>query len=274
MKVFASALILLLPAWAAESANEIVKRSLDRDRRNLDRAKDYAYERTTIERDLDDRGNVQHTTSEKRDVIILYGRPIGRIVEKDGKALSGKDREREEARFNRVAEKRRRETSDENTKERRAYEKNLAAQRKFEQEIPEAFDFKLLRKEQIGNRDVYLIQADPKRGFKPRDFRAGILTRMRGKLWIDAVDYNWVKVEAETTGTISFGWLLARIGPGTQIHVEQRRVNDELWLPAHVALKLDARLAVFKKMRRTVEVEFSNYRKFQTDTKIVIPGEK
>jgi hypothetical protein len=50
-------------------------------------------------------------------------------------------------------------------------------------------------------------------------------------------------------------------------------VNDEVWLPKHVALKLDARIALLKGLNLTEDVAFRDYKKFRTDTRIVPLGE-
>lgn len=254
-------------AAGADTAADVVRKSLEREGRNWERAKDYTFQEKAVQREVDPSGKVTKTESELIDVTILYGRPIRRVVEKNGKPLSDKDKAKEDERFNKELEKRRKETSEENTRERRRYEENRARQRQFAKEVPEAFNFTQLADDQIGGKPVYVIRAEPKAGYRPRDMRAKFLPKIHGKLWIDKESLEWVKIEAETTDTISFGWFLARVGPGAQMRFEQQRVNDQVWLPSHVFIKLDAR-ALFKKLRGDIEVTYSNYRKFQTDVKI------
>jgi len=78
-----------------------------------------------------------------------------------------------------------------------------------------------------------------------------------------------VKVEAETIDTVSFGWILARLSRGTRLTFQQTRINDEVWLPSKATTKLDARVALFKKYRADIEVDWSQYRKFQSDSRVV-----
>jgi hypothetical protein len=273
MKIAAFILFAAALCQAAESAVDIIRRSVNQDTRNWDRAKDYTFREKIVRREMDSAGRPTKTESQTRDVLIMYGRPVSREIEKNGKPLTGSERAKEEARFEKVVEKRRKETSDENTKERRRYEQRREEQRRFMREIPEAFDFKLLPEETLDGRPLFVIEATPKAGYRPRDSQAKFLPKIRGKLWVDKTEYNWVKAEAETIDTISIGLFLARVGRGTMLHFEQRRVNGELWLPAKALLKLDARLAVFKRLRGEQEVEFSDYRKFQTDSKITIADE-
>ncbi len=50
---------------------------------------------------------------------------------------------------------------------------------------------------------------------------------------------------------------------------EQKRVNDEVWLPTHIEIHGNARIAYMKKLRLEIELTYRDYRKFQTDSKIV-----
>jgi hypothetical protein len=50
-------------------------------------------------------------------------------------------------------------------------------------------------------------------------------------------------------------------------------VNDEVWLPKHVWLNVDARLALLKNFDIEDDVTYRDYRKFRSDFKIM-PAEK
>ena len=49
-------------------------------------------------------------------------------------------------------------------------------------------------------------------------------------------------------------------------------MNEEVWLPRHVSLKLDARLALLKGLNMAEDVTYRDYKKFRTDTKILPVG--
>jgi hypothetical protein len=69
------------------------------------------------------------------------------------------------------------------------------------------------------------------------------------------------------------GLFLVRVHKGSNIQIEQVRVNDEVWLPKHVSLKIDARVALFKGLNIFEDATYRDYKKFRTDTKIVTGGE-
>ena len=46
-------------------------------------------------------------------------------------------------------------------------------------------------------------------------------------------------------------------------------MNDEIWLPSSILVRFEARLALLKMLRGEFDIRYSNYRKFQSDSKIV-----
>ncbi len=94
-----------------------------------------------------------------------------------------------------------------------------------------------------------MIVGTPKPGYHPKDRDAKALDKIRGKLWVDKSNYQWVRLEAESTGTISFGLFLARLNPGAKVVFEQTRVNDEVWLPKHMFLKGTGKLGLLVRVR-------------------------
>jgi hypothetical protein len=92
---------------------------------------------------------------------------------------------------------------------------------------------------------------------------------MKGRLWIDAETYDWAKAEAQTIDTISFGGFALRVGPGTRFSLQQVRVNHEIWLPKQVTVTYQARLLLLKKLAGQVDYTYSDYKKFQSDSRIV-----
>jgi hypothetical protein len=119
----------------------------------------------------------------------------------------------------------------------------------------------------IEGRGAWEIAASPRSGYHGP--LRGILHSLEGTLWIDKADFIWVKFEAEVLKPFSLGWFLARVGEGTHLSYEMMRVNDDLWVPKDISLKASARLAVLKKVNVDQEITFSEYRKFQTDSRVV-----
>ena len=99
-------------------------------------------------------------------------------------------------------------------------------------------------------------------GYMQRD-----LVETRG--WIDKKDYQWVKVELESLDTITFGGFLIRLAKGSHLTVENARVNNEVWLPKRAVINGVVRVALVKVIRGEIVFSFSDYKKFQAESRIV-----
>ena len=95
-----------------------------------------------------------------------------------------------------------------------------------------------------------------------------MLPKIKMTTWIDKADLNWVRVEAEVIDTISFGYFLFRLAKGAHLHMEQVRINNEVWLPRSVRIGGSARVALVKKLNLEQENTFKNFRKFQSDAQL------
>jgi hypothetical protein len=251
------------------AAAEIVRKSLERDRFNFERAKDYTYRERSEVRSLDSSGKVNHREIETNEILILLGRPYERLIARDDKPLSAKDQQKEQERIDKELARRQRESE----KEKREFEKRRQQARKFLDEFLGVFDLRIIGEEAWHGRPVWVIEATAKPQYKARERMAKIMQKVHGKIWIDKADYNWAKLEAVTTDTISVGLSLLRLGPDTKIFFEQTRVNDEVWLPGHLRVTADARVGYIRRLRRDIEIQYSDYKKFQTDSRIV-PAEQ
>jgi hypothetical protein len=118
-----------------------------------------------------------------------------------------------------------------------------------------------------------VLDAAPRAGYEPRQRGSKMLTKFKGRVWINKADAQMVKVDMTAIDTLSFGWLLARVHPGTHVILEQTKVNDEIWLPKHLEVHVDARVALFKRWDEDVDVTYRDYKKFRTETKFKVVGE-
>jgi hypothetical protein len=265
----AIAILLVVPALG-QDAREIIRRSLERDFTNFERSKNYTYLERQEEREYDAKGQIKKSTVETNEILILAGRPYERLVARDDKPLPEKETRKEQEKMDRALEKRQNISASEQAK----LEKERAENRKFLREATDAFHFRLLGVDAVAGKKAWMIEAEPNKDYRPRDARAKVLTRVRGKIWIDEGEYQWVKAEMEVVDTLTFGLSLLRIGTGSTIRFEQTRVNDEIWLPTRINIKGNARLAYVKKMRTEIDVTYKDYRKFQVESRILAEESK
>jgi hypothetical protein len=253
----------------ADDARDIVRKSVERDQQNWLRMKDYTWSAREIERRLDSNGKVKSEETKAWETMIVYGEPHRRIFERNGKPLAGDEQKKEQARLDKAVGKLESETPEQRQRRLAQREKNREKEREFLREVPDMFDFRLEPDEKIDGLDVWVITATPKPGYQPKHSDGKLLMKMKGKMWIDKAEYQWARLEAETTDTISFGLFLARLGRGAKLVFEQTRVNNEIWLPKREYVNASARLGLVKKLSMEQEVTWNNYRKFQVESKVI-----
>lgn len=127
----------------------------------------------------------------------------------------------------------------------------------------DAFNFQLIGSQRVNGHDCWALRATPRPGYQPPDRDTKVLTGMRGTLWIDKRDFQWVKVEAQVFRPVSFILSLASVTPGTSFELEQAPVTPQLWLPYHFRQTVKATILWFH--RRTIHDERYKQYKQQTD---------
>jgi hypothetical protein len=213
---------------------------------------------------------VESTKRESWETLMLDGQPYRRTLERDGKPLSPEDQRGEQKKLDRETRRLNSETPAE--KQRRMEEAESRRRREFAflSEIPVLFDLRFEGDSEVDGRSVWVVSGAPRPGAKAKSGDARMLLKVRGRMWIDKATYQWARVEAETTDTISWGLFLARLNSGAKMVFEQTEVNSELWLPKHLLLTGSGRVGLVKRLAQNEEIEWSNYRKFSVDSKIVI----
>lgn len=245
----------------------------EKDVENEKRQRDYTYIDREVQNKLDGKGQTKSTEVKTYEVLEIYGTPVQRLIEKDDKPLDTKEAAKEEQKIQKIVDKRKNESEEDRKKRQEKELKEREDGRKFVSEVADAYDFKLVGTEQIGGRDAWVIDGEPRPGFEPHMKESKFLSKFHGRVWIDKGDLQLAKMDVEAIDTVSVGWVLARIHKGTRVMLEQTRVNDEVWLPRHVTFKVDARVALFKGFNMDGDQEYRDYRKFRTSAKIVGMGE-
>ena len=252
---------------------DLIRNSADKDVENNKRKQDYTYIRRDEERKLDNKGKVKSTESKTYEIMILAGEHAEKLIAVDDRPLSDKDAKKEDEKIQKLVSKGEKESENDRKKRLAKAEKEREEERQFVREVADAYQFHLRGMEDVNGRPSYVIDADPLPGYKPRLKDAKILPKVRMRLWIDKVEQQWVKIDIECIDTFSIGLFLARVNKGSTIHVEQTRVNDEVWLPRYLNLKVDAKIALLKNFDAEYDVTFRDYQKFRTDAVIRPLGE-
>jgi hypothetical protein len=262
---------------ATDDPREILRRALRVNAHNHELERAYTYVERDEQRTLDAAGAVKHRESMTWDVVPLRGEShYRRLIQRDDKPLSPQEeqkrqaiRQRQEAARQKTEELRAKEAPEQ--RQKRLDDKERAHQRQQREidDVVDGLDLRLAGEEQIDGGPVWVVEGAPRPGYKfQSNDLARVLGKMKGRVWVAKSDYQPVRIDAETTGTISFGAILARINKGMRVHVEYTYVNGEVWLPKSMTFSVSGRIALFKGIHMEGDSAFSNYKKFSVDSRI------
>jgi hypothetical protein len=241
----------------------------DKDIENDKRLRNYTYIERDEEHKLDGKGQVKSTEAKTYEVMELYGEQVQRLTEKDDKPLDAKDAAKEEEKIQKIINKRKDESENERKKREEKEEKGREEDRKFVLEVADAYNFTLVGTELVGGREAWVIDGEPRPGFVPHMKQSKFLAKFRGRVWIDKSDFQLAKMDVECLDTVSWGLFLARIHKGSRFMLEQTRVNEEVWLPRELTVKVDVRLALLKNVNVDLEQSFRDYKKFRATSRVL-----
>jgi hypothetical protein len=260
-------LLLLVTGFAlgqTPDAREIVRRSVEVDQKNWEALQDYGYTEWAKKIDLDKDGNPKKTDIKAFDVEFLEGSSYRRLISRFDEPLSPEEEASEKAKREAVGEERRNETPDGRRKRIEDYVKKRDKNREAIQEVPEAFDFRLIGEEEVNGRPAWVIAVKPRPGYNPSNWRAKLFTQLEGKLWVDKESYQWARAEAGLVDNVSFGWILVRMREGGRVEVENVPLDGELWAPKRLWYTVSLRVGLVKNYRVEQESRFSDYQAPET----------
>lgn len=261
--------IASVAAAQTPDAHEIVERSVAAGEENWKVARNYTFLERTEERHLDSAGQVKSKEVKTYDITLLEGSPYERLVERDDRPLPSAEEKKEQEKLDKSIAARMKETPAERERRIADYEKQRKREQETMHEVADAFDFKIAGQDRVDGRDVWIVDAEPRRDYHARSRDAKILPHVRGRLWIDQKTFDWVKLDATVIDSISWGLFLVRLDKGAHIQIDETRVNYEVWLPRWISITASARLGIFKQLRVQQDTTYKNFRKFQTDSRIV-----
>lgn len=222
----------------------------------------YTFTEKQTERRLDGDGNVTRVTSSSYEVYPSAepGHTYRKLVERDGKALPVDD----------LAKEDRKQQEKEAKAAARSSEVQAERRRKETQAIEELFrlyDIRIVGREAVEGREAILVTFALRPGVETATKAGKVLKKFSGRAWIDEADRQIVRVEAELTDDLSFGFgILAKVKKGSRAEMQRRKVNDEIWLPSEARFVGRARLFLVKGINIDTLSEYSDYKKFTVAT--------
>ena len=253
------AILCALPI-RAQDASEIVRKSVAVNDRDFKAQPQYSFRERDLSAKLDAGGKPKTQHSKTLEVTMIDGSPYSRLTELNGEPLPSSEEQVEAAKLKAAQSQR----ASQSTAQRQAriskYQKGRANDHMLMQEMVKAFDFTIAGNEQINGHDCYKLNANPKPGYQPPVEKARVLTGMKGTMWIAKDGYHWVRVEAEVIHPVEFGYLVAKVNPGTTFELDQAPVGGA-WLPQHFVQTVNARVLGMFGLASRDEAQYSDYQR-------------
>ena len=242
------------PVPPSSNVQKIVQRSVQNTNADWAAAPQYAF----TERDV-------ITSRSKRtvktyQVTMIEGSPYNKLIAINDRPLSPAQAAEESRKYRSETDRRRKETPAERQKRLAKYQAERRQDHELMSEMIKAFDFTLRGEETINGHRCFVLEATPRAAYQPKNRDTKALTGMRGKMWIDDTQYQWVKVHAEVFRPVAFGLFIAHVQPGTEFDLEQAPVQNNIWLPSHFSTRVNATILLFSK-RSADDETYTDYRR-------------
>jgi hypothetical protein len=233
--------------------------------------KDYIFHSVVTQVEVDGKGSPKKTEVEEYDDFWIKGVPVERLVKKDGRELTADEAKKESERIDKEAakasERRAKKDSEGKETDPRGNDEVTVSR------LLELGSFTNARRVQMAGRDTIAVDytGDPKAKTKNRF--EGVIRDMAGTVWVDEQDKAISRIEGRFVNSFKVGGgLMASIREGTNFSLQMTKVNGEVWLPARVEGKGEARVLLFFKFNGSLTAVYSDYRKFKTSATIVGVG--
>ena len=232
--------------------------------------KNYIYDVTATQTELDKNGHEKKVTDEEREIFTVNGVRIARMLKKDGRELDEKEKKKEEERIEKEVEKARKkkDKADENGKETDSRGNDVINVSR----ILELGTFTNAQRVMLNERPTIVADYTGNPKVKTHNIGEAVIKDLVGRVWVDEEEKALVRGEGHFVDNFHVGGgLLVNLKKDSSFSFVNRRVNGEIWLPAQVDGKGSIRVLLFVNFNGSSHWEFSKYRKFKAKATI-LPG--
>ena len=249
-------------------ARQIMESSIAATERHWHARLHYTYIERDEDRRRDSAGRVKSEHVDVSRTILVNGVPFEQLVERDGRPPS--------CRGGTETERGTRQVEAGNSRGAgRAIAQAGGGDRVDCPGSAQAFDFQLVGEEAVNGRPAYVLQATPHPGYHAQGKYGSMFPKVAGKLWVDKQDLGWIKVDGQVIQPFSMGLFLVRLLRGSQIKMEQTRVDGGIWMPERVEVQAVAKIFFVKSLSIDRILMYTEYRlphvEAPTAAKSVIP---
>ena len=175
------------------------------------------------------------------------------MIEKNGQALTEKERKEEEKRESEFREK---------IAKREDPKRDEENDFSFNQDLVSQYDFSLEGVEEVEGRSNYVLSYRPKEGKLPVKRRIDrALNKVEGRIWVDQESFEVSRVEFELKEKVKLWWGLIGSIQEVKGTVQREEVDSGVWFPTGFDLYLKGRI-FFSSLHSRQQVRWSEFDRF------------
>ncbi len=253
----------VLPARAQQVANpplpdipQLMK-EVHEHQKQLDKVREnYTYSVSKVVQEIDAKGQVSKTESQEIEVFFVNGHEIWREVKKDGKPLEGSDLEKETGRVTKKVEK----------AEKTPPDQPLEGHVISISRVLEIMDVLNERREIYRGRAAIVFDFIGRKDAKTHGLAEDASKKLQGTIWVDEADRQVVHCDVNFDDNFRVaGGVVATIQKGSNFHLDQAKVNGEIWLPTGTEGSVQARVLLVKGIRQHFTDRYYDYKRFHVE---------
>ena len=207
----------------------------------------------------DTKRNSKTGKTETRVMLQTPQLSLARIVAIDGHPLSSDEKEKEDARLNRLTS-----SDSELQKKIKSQKEDDQRARKMVQAIPDAFNFQYVNTEKTDNGELAVFKFTPNPNWEPPDRELQVFTGMNGTLKIALPAERIALMDATLFRGVDFGWgIFGHLNQGGSFLIEQKEIYPGHWDTTHMKLHFTGKILLFKSLDIQEDEQTSDYKPVQ-----------
>jgi len=216
----------------------------------------------------DSDGSAKARSTSEYDVFYIGEDEVRHLLAKDGKPLTGDEKKKEDERFGKEFDKLKKKQAElaadprKQAKEEEQEEAQLS-------DFLRAETFTNARRTSLNGEDVIAFDFAGNPNFKAKKLIERVVQKLQGEMWVDDRSREIARLEAHFPEAVHVGGgVLGSVQKGSNFVFEQKRINNEVWLPSYIEVHAAARILVVKLKQNFID-RYSDYRKFRVGGSVV-----
>ena len=202
------------------SAEEVIARTIERAARSKAVATNYTFLKLRVNEELESDQEVKSSRKRMYRVTPIRGELYSRLVAKDDQPLTDSEQKKEEEREQRFREK---------SSGAKHMNKEDAREVTLDRALTEHFLFTLVERQVIDGRPAYVLSFRARSNMPNKEIRDRILNRLAGQVWVDAEEFEVVRLDVSLTDRVSIGWGVLGSMNKFDVLFERFRLDDGSW---------------------------------------------